>query len=370
MFAAGALGFFFGAGGTLAYFEYYNKRSISPRAAPTPAAQVQGTPAHPQGTVDAVAMKNYRDLGKYGYPSADTVFVKQGFVSSFDPMLRIPRWVMELITPASVSAKTATRDHSKFYSNDSIAEAFRATNADYSSIKGISRGHLAPAQFHKDSQTAMDSTFDLSLNAVPQDMASNASDWMRVENLCKKLTKDFAALYVVTGPLFVPKTVPGKRPNDPPRTVVEYDVIGSHAVAMPTHLFKSILAEAHDGTTAIATFVVPNAPLNEERPLTSFLVPKEQVEKWSGLQLFPIATDSAKAPQMARPYELCAKHNCEASAGGFGVTYRQVAKLRNATSPAALDAAWREVTAAKANEKIDGIVAKEYESQKAAFGIK
>lgn len=360
MFAAGAVGFLFGAGGTLAYFEYSGKGGVKPRASPTPSVAVAAQSSKTNGTVTEAAMKAYYDMGRYGYPSNDTVHVKEGYISSFDPMLRIPRWVMEVITPATVEAKAGSRDHSKFYSNDAIPEQFRSTNGDYATAKGMSRGHLAPAQFHRDSQTAMDSTFDLSLNVVPQDMASNASDWMRVEQLCKKLANDTAKLYVVTGPLFVPRSTPGKRPNDPSRTVVEYDVIGTHQVAVPTHMFKAILAEGKDGSTAVATFVVPNAPVPDELPLTSFLTPKEQVEKWSGLQLFPLLLKKNSV-------DLCAKHKCEAHAGGLGSTYRKVAKLRAASSPEALEKVWRDVSS---SGKPDTLLSREYETQRAAFGTK
>jgi DNA/RNA endonuclease G (NUC1) len=375
MFAAGLLGAVFGAGGTLAYFELVAQPrggvAVTPRAAPTasttvsPPAKLAATPTRgpsPTSPLPSAAMEAYHRMSRFGLPSNDTVFIKEGYVSSFDTARRIPRWVMEIITMQTIEAKEVKRDNSKFYSNTEIPEQFRATNGDYACGRGMSRGHLAPAQFHRDSQTAMDSTFDLSLNAVPQDMASNASDWMRVEMLCKKLAKEFERLYVVTGPLYIPKQVPGVRPRDPPRRVVEYEVLGTHDVAVPTHLFKAVLGERADGSAAFAGFVVPNAPVPDERPLTAFLAPKADIERWSGLTLFPHAPGSAKLP------EICAKHKCEASAGGLGSTYRAVARLRAAPNRHALEQEWTSIVAAKHGTKIEEQVAKEYEHQKQALG--
>jgi DNA/RNA endonuclease G (NUC1) len=363
MLAAGMLGAVFGAGGTLAYFEYTGQIQITkgkggmPKPRPTPSA---AAPA-PAPVVSSTAPTTdlYHQLSRYGLPSQDTVFIKDGFISSFDAARRIPRWVMELITPQTIETKVAGRSHSSFYSNTEIAEPFRATNADYSAGPGLSRGHMAPAQFHRQSQTAMDATFDLSLNAVPQDMAMNASDWLRVEQLCKKAAKEFERLYVVTGPLFVPKSAPPIKPKGPARRVVEYEVIGTHDVAVPTHLFKAILAERKDGSTAFAAFVVPNKPIAEEKPLVSYLVPKEQLEKWSGLTLFSQAHNAV---------QLCATMQCEASAGGFGSTYRAVARLRAAPTRQLLDQEFQAIVAAKHGNKVEDQIMKEYETQKACFG--
>ena len=393
MFAAGMLGAIFGAGGTLAYFEATGASNLTggrlggakrreaaqPSKAVTPVAEVSKSWPASKGDV---SMALYDELAaRVGLPSSDTVFVKQGYVSSFDAQRRIPRWVMERVTPATIATKEARRDSSKFYANTDVPEPFRATNADYASSGGLSRGHLAPAQFHKDSQAAMDATFDLSLNAVPQDMASNATDWLRVEQLVKRLAKDtFTTTYIVTGPLFMPKEVPPKAPkgkrvakpettnadNNKPRRVVEYELVGKHDVAVPTHLFKAVLGERADGSRAFASFVVPNEPIAEERPLTSFLVPKETLEKWTGLQFFP----KAMPPSTNNVPSICATAKCEASAGGLGVSYRNIAKLRAAPTPQVLDREWQGMCAARGGcDKVDASIVKEYAEQRKAFGL-
>ena len=138
-------------------------------------------------------------------------------MSDFSNVLRTPRWVLEVLDREKMKEQKSNpnkgdRNNSKFFSNDSIAEPFRATNADYNK-PGLSRGHLACAQNHKGSQEEMNATFDLSLNCCPQDMTQNACDWLRLEQMTKSLAKDFSRLFVVTGPAFLPNNTTSTNNN-------------------------------------------------------------------------------------------------------------------------------------------------------------
>lgn len=144
------------------------------------------------------------------------------------------------------------RKHSKFASDPDVPAAFRADNSDYRGSR-LSRGHLAPAGAHKQSQAALDETFNLSANILPQELSNNGSDWLRLERFARKLTGSYAQVYVVSGPLFLPegeapvvgvprqplrevasggsKTSSNRPPSAPIRKRVAYDVIGPHEVA-------------------------------------------------------------------------------------------------------------------------------------------
>ena len=61
-------------------------------------------------------------------------------------------------------------------------------------------------------------------------------------------------------------------------------------VSVPTHFFKVVLGECGpEGggdaapEVAIAAFVMPNAPIDPETPLTAFAVPLEPLEAVSGM---------------------------------------------------------------------------------------
>lgn len=59
-------------------------------------------------------------------------------------------------------------------------------------------------------------------------------------------------------------------------------------VAVPTHFFKVVLAERASGgaegdqQVALGAFVLPNAPVQPDTPLTAFSVPVESLEEAAG----------------------------------------------------------------------------------------
>ncbi|KAK8089988.1 mitochondrial nuclease [Apiospora hydei] len=240
-------------------------------------------------------------LFEYGFPGpvAD-IATRSALVSSFDRRLRNPHWVIEHITPASLAAKDADRKHSTFHEDEAVPDKFRAKLKDYYR-SGYDRGHQVPAADAKWSQTAMDETFFLT-NMCPQvGEGFNRDYWAHFEDFCRRLTVRYPSVRIVTGPLYLPKKDPADN-----KWYVKYEVIGNPPnVAVPTHFYKVIFAE--DGTVggnvAIGAFVLPNAPIPNEKPITDFEVPVEAVERASGLEF------AAKLPVQRRK-RLCADTTC------------------------------------------------------------
>lgn len=53
---------------------------------------------------------------------------------------------------------------------------------------------------------------------------------------------------------------------------VKYQVIGNNNVAVPTHFFKVIVGETANHEFDMEAYVMPNAPIDDNVPLKSFLV--------------------------------------------------------------------------------------------------
>lgn len=157
---------------------------------------------------------------------------------------------------------------------------FRAKLKDYFR-SGYDRGHQVPAADAKWSQEAMDDTFLLS-NMCPQvGDGFNRDYWAHFEDFCRRLTKHYPSVRIVTGPLYLPKREPDGKWR------VSYEVIGQPPnVAVPTHFYKVIFAEdgQHGGKVALGAFVLPNAVIANNKPLQDFEVPVEIVERASGLE--------------------------------------------------------------------------------------
>lgn len=278
----------------------------TPTPAGVPASQIFSPGAAPPSASSAPV--NPAGFFEYGFPGpvAD-VAARTSLVSSYDRRTRNPHWVVEHITPASLSAKEGDRKRSSFAEDDSIPSKFRALLKDYFR-SGYDRGHQVPAADAKWSQGAMDETFYLS-NMCPQvGDGFNRDYWAHFEDFCRRLTGRYPSVRIATGPLYLPK-----READG-KWYVKYEVIGNPAsVAVPTHFYKVILAEdgKAGGNVAIGAFVMPNAPIPNDKPLRDFEVPLEAVERASGLEF------AAKLP-VERRRMLCAEGDCSIVVRDFG----------------------------------------------------
>ncbi|KAK3388232.1 mitochondrial nuclease [Sordaria brevicollis] len=277
-------------------------------AAPVPASQVFSAPPPapaaaplPPAPAGGPKLVDPSGLFEYGFPGpvADLA-TRQGFVSSYDRRTKNPHWTVEHITPESLSISAGDRKKSQFVEDDAIPEKFRGKLKDYFR-SGFDRGHQVPAADCKWSQAAMDETFYLS-NMCPQvGEGFNRDYWAHFEDFCRRLTKQYPSVRIVTGPLYLPKRDPADN-----KWYVKYEMIGQPPnVAVPTHFYKVIFAEdgKKGGNVALGAFVLPNARIPNDKPLQDFEVPLEAVERASGLEF------ANKLPVQRRK-RLCAETNC------------------------------------------------------------
>ena len=92
---------------------------------------------------------------------------------------------------------------------------------------------------NKHDQDAMNETFYLS-NIVPQDLDNNANFWYRLEAYCRSLAKRYSDVYIVSGPLYLPKEENGKKivkyqVSIVLRSMVTICVIGRESIELDTN---------------------------------------------------------------------------------------------------------------------------------------
>ncbi|PNH39198.1 hypothetical protein VD0004_g7679 [Verticillium dahliae] len=271
----------------------------NPPPPPTPAAAAAA--AGPHANLPVLKPVDPAGWFQYGFPGPHAdVSSRASLVSAYDRRTRNPHWVVEHMTPASLAARDADRKHSVFLEDPQVPDKFQAKLKDYFR-SGYDRGHQVPAADAKWSQTAMDDTFYLT-NMCPQvGDGFNRDYWAHLEDFCRRLTQRYPSVRVATGPLYLPKRDPvaGK-------WYTRYEVIGSPpSVAVPTHFYKVILAEdgRPGGNVAVGAFVLPNAPIPNDKPLADFEMPLEAVERATGLEFAP------KLP-VQRRRRLCADATC------------------------------------------------------------
>lgn len=284
--------------------QIFSNPASSPTA-PTPASQSPSTPVDPSkgAPVDPAGFFQYGFPG----PHADLA-TRAALVSSFDRRTRNPHWVVEHITPESLALGGGDRKNSNFMEDPAVPDKFQAKLRDYFR-SGYDRGHQVPAADAKWSQQAMDGTFYLT-NMCPQvGDGFNRDYWAHLEDFCRRLTARYPSVRIATGPLYLPK----RDPTDG-KWYTRYEVIGNPPnVAVPTHFYKVVFAEdgRAGGNVAIGAFVLPNAPIPNDKPLSDFEMPLEAVERASGLEF------ASKLPPQRRR-RLCADTNCAIIVREFG----------------------------------------------------
>ncbi|CCE62080.1 hypothetical protein TPHA_0B04090 [Tetrapisispora phaffii CBS 4417] len=294
-----------GLGGSAAtYFFGNTKASTTTQVGNVPA--VSTGKGKPSGTFSAVGSDlNPAGFYKYGFPAPiHDLDTKEQYISCYNRQTRNPYWVIEHITPDSLSKRNSDRKYSVFTENELIPEMFRAKLSDYFR-SGYDRGHQVPAADAKYSQNVMNDTFVLT-NICPQvGEGFNRDYWAHFEYFCRSLTKEYSSVRIMTGPLYLPK----KDPIDG-KFKISYEVIGNPpAVAVPTHFFKLIVAETpmknpKSSSVSVAAFVLPNDKIPNETKLTDFEVPVNALERSTGLELLKLLPEN-------RRKKLCEEVNCQ-----------------------------------------------------------
>ncbi|KAL3123312.1 hypothetical protein niasHT_005402 [Heterodera trifolii] len=251
------------------------------------------------------------EIMRFGYPGFDNIRAYEDFVVSYDQRNRTAHWVMEHLSPARMAYnEEVNRGNSMFKEDESIHPYFRSKNEDYKR-SGYDRGHLAAAANHRTTQLAMDQTFLLT-NMSPQvGKGFNRDKWNDLEKHVRQVArKSSINTYVCTGPLYLPKM------EADGALYVKYKVIGNNRVAVPTHFFKVVLIERTVDNFELEVYLMPNAPIPDEKPIADFLVSLDTVEIAAGLLIFNHL-----------PNALLKKVNGKSIGGGEGLFGRIVAKI-------------------------------------------
>lgn len=210
-------------------------------------------------------------------PTSSVQIQRSCYSLDYDCRTKNAIWVYERLSAESLKGN-ADRKHSSFKEDLVIPDIFRSTLSDYKG-SGFDRGHLAPAADHTSSQEAMSETFFLS-NMSPQVPELNRGYWSKLEKHVRDLTKTCKTLEVFTGPLYLPEE------DENGIRWVKYQVIGKNDVAVPTHFFKVMVAEALSGEKEYKAYILPNKKIDPKTPLEDFGVTVQKVEKLAGF-LFP-----------------------------------------------------------------------------------
>jgi endonuclease G len=147
-------------------------------------------------------------------------------------------------------------------------------SADWKCYKdsGYDKGHLCPAGDMTFDKEGYDDTFYTS-NISPQLHDFNDGVWNRLEEKVRYWSVKYDGVYVVTGGV-LSSLLP---------------TIGKDKVAVPDYFYKIIFNNSKGNYKMIA-FLIPNA--KSDKPLYSFVVSVDVIEKMTGIDFFPKMEDT------------------------------------------------------------------------------
>jgi len=220
------------------------------------------------------------------------------FIISYDTKNRIPNWVYEhlhiakfftddpcdkrkVICPYNEDAAALGIDKPKFHPDCRIHGYHRSDVRDYCDTD-YELGLMAdPANYPFDKEACAET--QVMTNVVPIVPGFSCGPWFDLQcYIREKLVRENQSVYVCSGPLFIPCDNDGK-------AQMKFDVLGEGEVSVPTHFFKVIIIESHDGNLELESYMMPNCPPEEggDVNLDDFLTPLCQIEHASGLIFFP-----------------------------------------------------------------------------------
>ncbi len=222
--------------------------------------------------------KIQKDLFKVGFPKGDfgvQVVQHQAMVLGYDEKHEQARWVMHMVIP---DIETGNTSRTNDFREDSLVTTGTAVKADYW-YSGYDRGHLAPSADFRWSPIALSESYYYS-NMSPQLPELNREKWAELENLIRDyVLENKESVYVITGPVLndsLPKMKNKGRVNE---------------VSIPDMYYKVIIDNTGKEKRGIA-FLVPNG--NCTYPIMSYATSIDVVERLTGLNFFPLLSDSDK----------------------------------------------------------------------------
>ncbi|MCK4510792.1 DNA/RNA non-specific endonuclease [bacterium] len=221
-----------------------------------------------------------------GKPSGYREIVREGYTACYDPKLKIPVWVQYRLTAVRSSNNTYPRTDD-FQSDELVPYTARALLTDYDGwYPRYVRGHMAPADDMRWSESAEEESNKLT-NIAPQIHHSyNSSIWGTIEGAVREWVKESHDLTIICGPVFEarPEVLAIERQPETPRQML-YNVIGGNDVAVPTAFFKIIVDMRNLENPDVLAFLVPHieTELGPERQMDTYLVSVDEIEEATGL---------------------------------------------------------------------------------------
>ena len=193
------------------------------------------------------------------------------FTLSYNEEFEQAEWVAYELKKSYIKNNNFRRP---FFIEDSKVTSGSANWKNYKN-SGYDKGHLCPAGDMEFALNAYNDTF-LTSNIAPQIHDFNDGIWNRLEQKVRYWAQNYDGIYVITGGVLKGAS----------------HTIGKENVLVPKYFYK-VLLDNYKGNFKMIAFLVPNEESN--KPLYSFVVSVDSIEKLTGIDFFPKLDDKIEA---------------------------------------------------------------------------
>ena len=197
------------------------------------------------------------------------ILVSRAYVVSYNKETKNPNWVSWKLISEHTNGMFS-RNMEVFY-EDKRVPIPRSAPEDYRG-SGYDRGHMCPAADNRWNPVVMRESFVMT-NICPQNKDMNQNTWNEIEQLCRIWSREYGAVYIVCGPIYLNH---------------ENRYIGRNKVAVPDYFFKVVLRTGEDPTGI--GFLCENASDTEREIVRLFTI--NELETLTGFTFFNNLPDS------------------------------------------------------------------------------
>jgi endonuclease G len=233
------------------------------------------------GTPVPVPVPVPNDASPFGDPRGLKVLHLEnpGYEVGYDEADKLPRWAAYKVFPARFELP----DRPSRFRIDERTES--RVRTELYTRTGFDRGHLAPnyalAVCH--GPEAQRASFLMS-NVVPKLHALNSGLWRDLEvRVADRYARRYGDVWVANGPVFLPGVAA--------RRIGAFDA----AIRVPDAFWLVVAERNPAGALRVQALIIPHDDIWRARDLRPYLVSVDQVERLTGLDLFPELPEPAQS---------------------------------------------------------------------------
>lgn len=200
----------------------------------------------------------------------EQVITHIGYTTSYNSKTLNPDWVAYELTREEVQGEYKGKTS---FCWDPDVKGRKSRREDYKNEEGWDKGHMAPRADMKWSVQAFEESYYLS-NICPQNHDLNAGDWLKTENLARRMAEKYGSVYIICGPVFVTNA---------------YGTLGENKVWIPDGFFKALLVRSNGRYESIGFFMSNKSQKND---IKYYIKSVNDLEKMVHMDFFPSLSDS------------------------------------------------------------------------------